>query len=293
MKVLVTGAGGFIASNVAEWLVKNFECEIFGTYRNRKPSGRSFSCVCCDLYHEPEILEELEFDAVIHFASQLYGENIREFLDNTVQATRNLIDAAERKNVKKFIYISTISVCGETKGTISENSARINQNDYEITKWIGERLLEDANFEEKIVIRLPRVLGKGIDLTAPWLPKVSYSILQNEDVFYYNPELKYNALIHTDDLSGFIYHILSEKENLSGIYLLGSEDEITVLEILKILKSGFQSKSKLIEVEPRGANRCYSVDITKAKAAGFRADTVRNVLKKYIKDMEEEVNASM
>ena len=182
------------------------------------------------------------------------------------------------KNVKKFIYISTISVCGETKGTISENSARINQNDYEITKWIGERLLEDANFEEKIVIRLPRVLGKGIDLTAPWLPKVSYSILQNEDVFYYNPELKYNALIHTDDLSGFIYHILSE---------------ITVLEILKILKSGFQSKSKLIEVEPRGANRCYSVDITKAKAAGFRADTVRNVLKKYIKDMEEEVNASM
>ena len=171
MKVLVTGAGGFIASNVAEWLVKNFECEIFGTYRNRKPSGRSFSCVCCDLYHEPEILEELEFDAVIHFASQLYGENIREFLDNTVQATMNLIDAAERKNVKKFIYISTISVCGETKGTISENSARINQNDYEITKWIGERLLEDANFEEKIVIRLPRVLGKGIDLTAPWLPK--------------------------------------------------------------------------------------------------------------------------
>lgn len=286
MQILITGAGGFIANNIADWLQHNSDHEIIGIYRNKKPLSQSFPCICCDLYREPEVLKKLQFDVVIHFASQLYGDNMRDFLDNTVQATRNILDIAKSKGVKSFIYISTISVCGETKGIINEQTERINLNDYELTKWIGERLLEDTEFEKKTIIRLPRVLGKGIDYSAPWLPKISYHIMKGKDVSYYNPDLKYNALIHTDDLSRFINYILHNSTDISGTYVLGSEKEMTILEILEFLKEEFHSKSELIEVETKGENRCHSVDISKVKNTGFKPDTVKHVLEKYIDDMK-------
>lgn len=287
MKVLVTGAGGFIANNIANLLQKSPGYEVIGTYRRNRPLREAVSqCICCDLCQAPEKLMGLQFDAVVHFASQLYGSGIRGFLDNTVQATRNLIDIAECKGVQRFIYISTISVCGETRGVIDERSDRINLNDYEAAKWIGERLLEDSRLGGKVIIRLPRVLGKGIDLAAPWLPKVSYSILKGEDVTYYNPGMKYNALVHTDGLFQFITHILQGRGSKDGIYMLGSEGEMTILEILTFLKERFHSRSELVKVEATGADRCHSIDISKAKAAGFEADTVQGVLEKYVRDLK-------
>lgn len=287
MKVLLTGIGGFIAQNVGAWLVENTQHSISGTYRTKKPELEKVHMVKCDLYNDYDALNDMEFDVVVHFASQLYGDNIRAFLDNTVQATRNLLDVAEKKKVKQFVYISTISVCGETEGTINEDTKRINPNDYEITKWIGERLLESSSIKDKTIIRLPRLLGKNIDYTAPWLPKVSYSIMQNEDVYYYHPNAKYNTVCHTDDLAGFINDIIDGKiEN--GVYDIGADQEMSILEILEFLKDRLNSKSNLIEIDAVKADRCHSVDISKAKNAGFKADTVRNTLEKYVDDMRGE-----
>lgn len=294
MKILITGAGGFIARNVAEWLCKNSNYTILGTYRNNKPQTVEFECIECDLYRDSQKIINLEYDAVIHFASQLYAETIKTFLDNTVQVTRNVIDIAQYKGIKKFIYISSISVCGETEGVISENSKRINQNDYELTKWIGERLLEDSDIEEKVVIRLPRVLGKEIDYSASWLPNVSYRIMKNQIITYYNPHLQYNALIHTDGLAQFILHVLNSSQFDSGTYMLGAQNSLSILDILEILKRELHSKSELIEITAKGINRCSLIDITKAKNAGFLPDTVENTLRKYVNDMKgDSKNACM
>lgn len=296
MKVLITGVGGFIANNIANWLYEHSEHEIIGTYRYHEPIDAAYPYIQCDLLTDPVPIKNLQFDAVIHFASQLYGDNIKTFLDNTVQVTRNILDIANRKNIKKFVYISSVSVCGETNGIINENSDRINQNNYEITKWIGEKLLleSDICINDKIILRLPRVLGKGIDYSAPWLPRISYSIMKNEDIKYYNPELKYNVLIHTDNLAEFINHIIEQDRNFNDTYVLGSKEEMSVLDILNYLKENLHSKSNLIEIAISTTNRCHLVDISNAKYAGFKADTVKNVLDKYIKDMKgDNRNAGM
>ena len=285
MKILITGVGGFVANNIAEWLRCHSEHEVIGIYRSKEPCFGAFHSVCCDLYKQCQAIDNLDFEVVIHFASQLYGDNIKLFLDNTVQASRNLLNISEEKKVKTFIYISSISVCGETKGIIDEKSDRINQNDYEITKWIVERLLEDAKIENKIILRLPRVLGKGIDYTAPWLPKLSYDIMQNQKISYYNPDLKYNALIHTDNLGMFIKNILLMDKKWNGTYVLGSEGEMSIIDIMNFLKYKLSSKSDFVKTEPKEINRCHLVDISKAKEAGFKAETVREVLSKYVADM--------
>lgn len=294
MKVLITGVGGFIANNVAEWLYSNSEHEIIGTYRKSKPKSKGFKSFQCDLYSDPEKISDYKFDVVVHFASQLYGSDIKEFLDNTVQATRNILNIAERMEIKKFIYISSISVCGETRGVISETSDYINLNDYEMTKLIGERLLEDSKIEEKIVLRLPRVLGKGIDYSAPWLPKVSYDIMQSQKVFYYNPSMKYNALIHTNDLAQFILYLINDEVG-SDVYMLGAKDEMSILEILEFLKEKLHSTSELIEVEKKGVDRCHLIDVSKAKKAGFKPKMVKDILERYVQDMKngEDNYASM
>lgn len=287
MRILITGVGGFVANNVAEWLKDNSNHEITGIYRTHRNRKYKYDVIQCDLYGEADKIKGLQYDAIIHFASQLYGDSIKCFLDNTVQVTRNIIDIAQEKKIKKVIYISSISVCGETRGMINEASDRINLNDYELTKYIGERLLEDADIEEKVILRLPRMLGKEIDYNAPWLPKVSYNMLNNRDVIYYNPELEYNAVLHTDTLAEFILHILDDSID-NGVYMLGADEAMTIFEILNFIKTEVGSSSKLMEVKQNGANRCHSIDISKAKEKGFQAKTVRETLIQYLEDMRGE-----
>lgn len=287
MKILITGTGGFIAGNVATWLEKNTSHTIIGTYRNRKPKKGNYQTVQCDLFLNPEKLKEIDFDVVVHFASQMYGEDIKDFLDNTVQATRNLLEIAEEKQVDRFIYMSTISICGETEGVITEEARRINQRDYEMVKWIGERLVACSTIKNKTCIRLPRVLGPDVDYSAVWLPKVSDMIRKGEEIKYYNPDSPYNTLLHVDSLARFIFDIIEERIK-DDVYVLGADEPMTILTILEFLKKGLNSDSVLTEVQVDAPDRCHSVDISKAKKAGYVSDTVQEVLEKYVDDMRGE-----
>ena len=231
--MLITGIGGFIGQNVAEYLANNGK-EIIGNYHNNKPShfaGLSFSC---DLSQEriEKYLGGKKIDAIIHLAGQMRSDKICDYLDNTIGSTRNLIDYAEKTGVSTFIYISSISVYGETISQVNERSDRINLDDYGMTKYLCERMLEDVNIANRIVIRLPRTLGKGCDLSYPWIPKVTGQMLENEDVYYRNPDLMYNNILYIDDLSKFLLHLLNKNSTGFECFVLGAQGKMRILDIL-------------------------------------------------------------
>lgn len=296
LRVLVTGVGGFVGYNVAEYLTAHqhkydsaFKCgkriEVIGTYHIRKPSEKLQleKAIQCNLYADDldRILSGEHIDVIIHCASQMKGDKIREYLYNTVDSTKRLLDYAEKYQVRTFIYLSSISVYGETLSEVDESSDKINLNDYGITKRICERLVEDSQIERRFVIRLPRMLGKRCDLSYPWLPLVTGKMLRGEDVYYTNPDLLYNNLLHVDDLSRFLGLLLDGDDKGFDLFVLGAEDKIRIIDILEKLKSELSSSSHLIEQVSTNRNKCYAINISHAKECGFISRKIEKIIEDF------------
>ncbi len=284
--MLVTGIGGFIGQNVAEYLQDN-GVDVIGIYHHHIPQGDIRKVFSCDLAKEDieKYIENESIDAIIHFAGQMRGDKVLDYLDNTIGSTRRLIRYAEKKKVHTFIYISSISVYGETLSAVNEASDRINLDDYGMTKYLCERMLEDACIENRVVIRLPRTLGKGCDLSYPWLPKVTGQMLKNEDIYYMNPDLMYNNMLYVDDLSGFLLLLLRNTTEGFACFVLGAKGRMKILDILNKLKRCLGSRSVLIEKPANGRNKCYAIDTACAEEHGFVSREIDEIIEKFAKDM--------
>ncbi len=288
MKVLITGTGGFIGQNAAEYLIQN-GADVTGIYHMQKPERISCRLYACDLAKEriENYIGKEKYDAVLHFAGQMRGNRVCQYLDNTVEGTKRLIEYAESAQIPCFMYISSISVYGETVAAVDEKSDRINLDDYGISKYLCERLLEDAAIEKRVVIRLPRILGKGCDLSYPWLPKVTKQMLNHETVSYMNPELEYNNMLYVDDLSVFLLHLINT--SLAGFerFVLGAKGRMKILDILNLLKQNLSSDSKLIEKKSDSHNKCYAINTSHAEAYGFASRSIEEIIQKFAQDVRE------
>ncbi|GAB4281585.1 MAG: GDP-mannose 4,6-dehydratase [Candidatus Promineifilaceae bacterium] len=134
MKVLVTGAAGFIGSHVAEKLLQRGDTVIgldnFNDYydpaRKRANEKRltqypNFRMVENDIRRREDMFALFaaeQFDAVAHLAAMAGVRNAVQFPDLYVEVdyngTQHLMDAARTNGVGNFVFASTSSVYGRT-----------------------------------------------------------------------------------------------------------------------------------------------------------------------------------
>lgn len=296
-KILITGAAGFIGSNIVEYLSKD-EYEITATWNCHEPrirlTGVDYQKV--DLADENEVSQlftSAVFDAVIHLAGPMTGQYIKGYLKDSVNATDNLITLSQEHGVKTFIYASTIAIYGNTEKIVSEVSDQVNLDDYATAKHIGERLLEDSKIKNCIVIRFTRMVGKNMNLSAPWLPKLAANLINNREITYFNPELLYNNVVHTDNLGEFLKNILKKEQRWKGYHVvgLGSSEPIRVIDIIHYLQNALNSKSTLREItENVPRNKCFCIDISRAIEYGYEPWTVQETLKRFVRDLKNEID---
>jgi UDP-glucose 4-epimerase len=117
------------------------------------------------------IFSETQFDAVMHFASNIeVGESViapGKYYKNNFSNTLNLLDAMVRHNVKKFIFSSTAAIFGEpSSDLIDENHSKNPINPYGKSKLMVEQALEDyelAHGLESVCLRYFNAAGADID----------------------------------------------------------------------------------------------------------------------------------
>lgn len=282
MKILVTGATGFMGSNITKHL-ENSGYTVFGCGRRQidKPSDRYFICNL-----DKESLDvDVDVDVIVHTAavSPSSERSFYDYFDNNAIVTMNILRYAKQHNVRRIIYTGTVSSYGEVNTVLREDSPHNNPNDYGLTKYVAEKLIRDSGIPYYILI-LPGVVGKGCRNN--WIMNTAKKLYRGEDVTYYNGKGLFNNILEVQDLCNFIEVLLNEDKQGSNTYLLGNSEMTTIEDILLFFKKKLSSNSQLID---NGKNEnAFYLEIDKAVSAGYVSKSIDDTLEIICKEISEK-----
>jgi nucleoside-diphosphate-sugar epimerase len=185
MKILVTGAAGFIGHNVVRFLEQQGH-EVFGIdsktdygFIPRAELDYLIAERCRRIQALPHVIDIREAEKVkqfvgtfnihtiVHLASFPRQKVVKQnpALASEVMATGliNLLEAAVTHRVKKFVYISSSMVYGDFENNVTEDAVCNPIGQYGIMKYMGEKLVEDYARKhgfEYVIIRPSAVYGE-------------------------------------------------------------------------------------------------------------------------------------
>jgi nucleoside-diphosphate-sugar epimerase len=182
MRVLVTGASGFIGSHTVEHLVARGR-EVIATGRNEerlRPLARS-GCriVSADLARDDLTALTEGCDAIVHSAARASPWGKRSlFWNDNVLVTQRLIEAARRAgSVRRFVLISTPSIYFRTRDQLQITEAFTPPKRwptyYAETKWIAETHVRAAPELGPVMLRPRAVFGPRDAAIVPRLVAVA------------------------------------------------------------------------------------------------------------------------
>lgn len=154
MKILFTGASGFLGSNVRPLLERMYDVTTVGLL----PQDNYTVNIAREI---PELSEQ--YDIVLHAAGKAHsvpitGEERQVFFDVNLQGTKNLCTALERKGMPRaFIFISTVAVYGCDYGeNITEEHSLDGVTPYAVSKRLAEEYLQKWCYEHNVILGIIR-----------------------------------------------------------------------------------------------------------------------------------------
>ena len=175
MKVLVTGASGFVGSALCAHLVAKGHT-VRGAVRNTqgKPLPGVEYQIVSDMSIGANWREVLtDINVVVHCAARVHVmkeasvDPLAAFREVNVKGTACLAEQAIDRGAKRFIYISSIKVNGETTSghPFKADDTPAPEDPYGISKWEAEQVLREIAEKtglEVVIIRPPLVYGPGV-----------------------------------------------------------------------------------------------------------------------------------
>ena len=212
MKVLITGASGFLGNLLVIQLEKKYS--VFGLSRS---SGNYRICL------ENQVPDfKNDFDLVIHAAGKAHSnfkpeEDKLSYYNVNVKGTQNLLFGLEKTRLpSKFIFVSSVAVYGLIEGIdITENEPLLAQDSYGKSKIEAEYLVQEWCNQHNIIctiLRLPLIVGS--------IPKgnLKQMIDAIRKGFYFNVAggNARKSMVLADD----VIKVISQVAEVGGIYNL-------------------------------------------------------------------------
>lgn len=280
MKSLVTGAAGFIGSNLVDKLISlnhdvicidnESSCSNSRFYWNQ--NSKNYKIDICEYDSVNNLFKNVDY--VFHLAAE---SRIQNTIDNPIKAVKTnslgtsvVLQCARENNVKRLVFSSTSSVYGRNSTPNNENQNPDCLNPYSVSKFDGENMCRIYNQLfglETIILRYFNVYGNREPFSGPYAPVIGLFKRQKNNME--NLTITSDGMQRrdfTNVLDVVEANILAATKNIPKEYLgtcfnIGSGKNYSILEIAQMI-----SNNITFIPERQGEMRETLADISKSKS---------------------------
>jgi nucleoside-diphosphate-sugar epimerase len=266
MKILVTGGAGFIGSSLSDYLLKNTEAEVVvvDNYLTGRPQNLPTSDRCRfikadvnDFNDIASIFQTFGFDYVYHYAAVV---GVKRTLDNPVlvlndlQGIRNVLTLCKNTGVKRVFYASSSEVYGEPVHLPQhEHTTPLNSRlPYAIVKNAGESFCRSYFQEYQLEYTIFRFFNTYGAKQSPdfVVSRFIEAALKNKPITIYGDGGQTRTFCYIDDNLEASVNCLLDNKYIDDVVNIGNDQEISVLELARTIKSITQSRSEIVHLPP-------------------------------------------
>jgi len=291
LKILITGAAGFIGSHLCEALIgkhKIFGLDNFCDFYDPQikwnnisslQQNSNFTLLETDIRNEnalKDIFSENEFDLVIHLAAMAGVrpsiENPQLYTEVNINGTVNLLEECKEHNIKKFIFSSSSSVYGNNRKIPFFENDPVDHpiSPYAFTKKAGELICHTYHHLENfsmVCLRFFTVYGprQRPDLA---IHKFARLILDGKPIPVYGDGSTQRDYTYIDDIIEGVLKTIEfvQERNKYEIFNLGESRTIMLSKMIETLENalGIKAKKEFLPIQPGDVERTYA-DISKSR----------------------------
>ena len=281
MSLVITGAAGFIGSNLLHNLIDIYDSEIVvidyltdaSDVDNVPEFVTLYPVDIADRYMVDEIFDKHRPEYVFHLAAESHVDNSIEdcipFVETNVIGTINLMNASLEYDVKKFMHISTDEVYGalrEYDPSFTENTPYDPQNPYSASKASSDHFVKAYVNTHN----LPAVITNCSNNFGPrqssekFIPKAITNLLRGQKVTVYGEGREIRDWLYVQDHCEALIEVW-KKGGIGENYNIGGGTELNNLAVVsKILSYMKKDYSDIEFVKNRpGHDFRYSIDCQK------------------------------
>jgi dihydroflavonol-4-reductase len=288
MKVLVTGASGFVGSTLCEELNRRGldpHCLMRKTSSLANLSQSKFRAVDGDL-RSPEALEKAVADAevIFHVAGVVAARSREDFFAANSTGTRNLLAAvAKHGRARRFVYVSSLAAAGPSRPDRpnEEGDECRPVSDYGASKLAGEKEVLAMRGKLPVsIVRPPAVYGPRDRGVFTFFQAVRRGVLPLLGVK--RPCPRRYSFVHVDDLvQGLALAGLQESPESGEIYYVTGDGEFSWEEAMRLMAAGMQKQAiplpLPLTVMKGAAAACSAYTKAFGKVLPFSLDKIKEI----------------
>jgi len=270
MKILVTGAAGFIGSNFVNFILNksdhtiialdclNYASDINNLKKYINKSNR-FQFIQASI-DDAEILKSLNYEIVVNFAAETHVTrsilDSRNFILNDVLATDTLLRTSIfNKKLKLFIHISTSEVygtCDNNKKKMDEHHPLNPLSPYAAAKCGGDRLVYSygKTYDFPFCILRPFNNYGPFQHLEKVIPRFLTSVINNKKITIHGDGSSKRDFIHVRDTCEAIYKVIEKynsKKILNQTFNIGTGECLSVNQIANTILKNTNYNKKQVE----------------------------------------------
>jgi UDP-glucuronate 4-epimerase len=269
MKILVTGGAGFIGSHLVDVLSARGDSVVviddFNDFYDpeikranlRKTPAKIFTADICNQEQVNTIIQAERPDAIVHLAARagvrpsvLHPEL---YLKTNIFGTFNLLEAAKRSNVSKFVFASSSSVYGATRELPFREDQVLVQtlNPYASSKLAGEHLCSNYSYLyglKVVCLRFFTVYGprQRPDLS---IHKFTRLIASGKPIEVYGDGTARRDFTFIDDTIQGVINAIDFEGSPFEVFNLGENQTVELKDVIRLIEKAL-GKSAVIEYRP-------------------------------------------